>query len=148
MSVILRKRKLKNNKLSLYLDINNNGRRYTEFLGIKMSTNDRNKKNLMEIAETKRAITSELEIKNIIKLNIIVVEYNKIVYIKDNQDFFKWEGRILPTLDYFTVYPSLVLLLKPLLVVSLMVLAHSLKIKVFHQFSYFHYMILFSFWLE
>ncbi|MCB9207598.1 MAG: site-specific integrase [Ignavibacteriales bacterium] len=61
MSVILRKRKLKKNVVSLYLDINNNGRRYTEFLKIKLLPKDINKKLKMEMAETIRA-NKEIEL--------------------------------------------------------------------------------------
>jgi integrase len=83
MSVILRKRKLKNSKVSLYLDINTNGRRYTEFLGIKILPNDKNKKVLMEIAETKRAnkeidiLSSDSGIKTKSMKNIDFFEFSK-----------------------------------------------------------------------
>lgn len=55
MSVKLREKKLKNGKVSLYLDIYDRGKREYEFLNISFSPKDKNKKVYLEIAETKRS---------------------------------------------------------------------------------------------
>lgn len=61
MSVKLRTKKLKDGSESLYLDIYHRGKRSYDFIGLKIKKNDRNKKQIKELAEKIRS-TKELEI--------------------------------------------------------------------------------------
>jgi len=61
MSVKLRTKKLQDGSESLYLDIYHRGKRSYDFIGLKIKKNDRNKKQIKELAEKIRS-TKELEI--------------------------------------------------------------------------------------
>jgi len=81
MSVVVRKRKLKSGKQSIYLDIYYNGRRSYEFLKLYLGKNKEQNKEIIKLAESIRA-KRELEIQS--------SQYGFVPYFKKKINFVQY----------------------------------------------------------